>query len=58
MPISSPETHPQPHVIPGPRSGTRDPDAQMVQDLTPSAVLDCTPLARSFGSGFAFGAPE
>jgi hypothetical protein len=30
----------------------------MVQDLTPSAVLDCTPLARSFGSGFAFGAPE
>jgi hypothetical protein len=36
-------------VIPGPRSGTRDPETQVAQDFTLSAVLD---------SGLAFGAPE
>jgi hypothetical protein len=45
-------------VIPGPRSGTRNPDAQAVPNLTLSAALDCTPLARPFGSGLACGAPE
>jgi hypothetical protein len=36
-------------VIPGPRSGARDPDTPTRQALAPMAVLD---------SGLAFGAPE
>jgi hypothetical protein len=36
-------------VIPGPRSGARNPDALWVQDLDASAGL---------GSGLAYGAPE
>jgi len=45
-------------VIPGPRGGARDTDPQVVPNLTLSAALDCTPLARPFGSGLACGAPE
>ena len=43
------KSHAQHRVIPGPRSGARDPETQVAQDFTLSAALD---------SGLACGAPE
>ena len=46
------------HVIPGPRSGARDPDPPRRQGLAQPARLGCPPPACPSGSGLACGAPE
>ena len=45
-------------VIPGPCSGTRDPDTPTRHVLAAPVALDCPPPACLFGSGLALGDPE